>query len=128
MSRRTRLAVCCAAALALLTGCNNARYVTVNSQGGVVAIPDNSNHWPDYNRRHAEELMQAKCPGGYVIDREEEVVVGTHQYTDTTSEKKGDPLLAALQVAPMREDVHEHTSSTNVTEWRITYHKADAPK
>ena len=128
MSRRWRLAVCYAASLAALAGCNSARYVTVTSEGGVVAIPDNSNNWPSYNHKHAEELIQAKCPGGYVIEREEEVVVGSNQYTDTTTKTKGDPLLAALRIAPVTEETQQHTTSSDIKEWRLYYHRADAAK
>src|SRR5713226_9158459 len=99
MSRQvSRLALLCVCGIAGLSGCNSARYVTVDNSGGVVAIPSNSNSWPNYNRRHAEELMQAKCPGGYVIDHEEEFVTGTTQYVDSTTNTKGDPLLAAVRI------------------------------
>src|SRR5947209_14583421 len=40
------------------------------------AIPSNTNSWPTYHRKSAEELMAKKCPNGYVIDSEGEVVVG----------------------------------------------------
>ena len=127
MSRQlSRVALWCVCGLAGLSGCNSARYVTVDNSGGIVAIPDNSNKWPSYNHRHAEELMQAKCPGGYVIDREEEVVTGTTQYTDTTTNTRGDPLLAAIRVAPVTQDTQQKTTSTNQTEWRIYYHRKDA--
>ena len=59
-----------------LGGCASARYVAVDADGGIVAIPNNTNCWPTYNRKAAEELMRQKCPQGYVIDREGEAVVG----------------------------------------------------
>lgn len=124
-ARLRRLAWLCALVGALLTGCNSARHVAYDSSGGVVAIPSNSNCWPNYHRKHAEELIQARCPGGYVIDHEEEVVVGTTQHTDVTTETRGDPLLAALRVAPITEETRQQTTNHNLTEWRIAYRKAN---
>ena len=75
------------AALAVLLavcGCTQARYVMTDQYGGVVAIPNNSNSWPSYNRKHAEELMARQCPQGYVIEQEG-VVVADHQ-TKTLAE------------------------------------------
>jgi hypothetical protein len=58
-----------------LAGCSTgARYVTTTNSAGVVAIPSNTDDWPYHYRKQAEELMQAKCPGGYVIEREETCV------------------------------------------------------
>jgi hypothetical protein len=122
----SRLALLCACGFGGLTGCNSARYVTIESTGGVVAIPSNTNFWPTFNRRHAEELMQARCPAGYVIEREEEVVVGTTQSVDTTTNTKGDATLAALRIAPVTQETQQKTTSQNMTEWRIYYRRKDA--
>ena len=128
MSRQVSLlALLCVSGIAGMSGCNSARYVTVDSTGGVVAIPSNSNSWPTYNHRHAEELIQAKCPGGYVIDREEEFVTGTTEYVDSTTNTKGDQMLAALRIAPVTQETQQRTTTSNQTEWRIYYHRKDAP-
>ena len=47
-----------------------------NQDYGVVAIPGNYNSWPLKYRESAEELMAEHFPAGYVIDHEEEYVVG----------------------------------------------------
>lgn len=60
-----------------LVGCGSARYVSTGSEGGVLAIPSNSNSWPTYYRDKAEALMRAKCPNGYIIEHEEEAVTGS---------------------------------------------------
>ena len=64
--------VALAALLLGLGGCSSARMVTTDAYGGVVAIPRNNAS----NRKAAEELMKEKCPQGYVIDSEREVVIG----------------------------------------------------
>lgn len=58
-------------ASALASGCSQVRLVRATADGGIVAIPNNSNQWPTYYRRRAEELMQRKCPEGYVIVSEQ---------------------------------------------------------
>ena len=128
MSRQTsRLMNFCVCAAIALSGCNSARLVTVEKTGGVVAIPNNTNNWPSYNRQHAEELMQANCSGGgYVIDREEEFVTGTTQFVNTTTNTKGDRVLAALQIAPVTQESQQQTTTQNHTEWRIWFNKVNA--
>jgi hypothetical protein len=57
-----------------LSGCATpARYLSRESTGGIVAIDSNTNSWPSYNRKRAEELMAAHFPGGYEIIREDEL-------------------------------------------------------
>ena len=110
-----------------VSGCmSTARYVSVNQDSGIVAIPHNDNSWPTYNRNQAEELMAKKCPQGYVIEREEEVVVGQTQHVNTNTDRKGDALLAALQIAPVTEQTHQTTSVEDKTEWRIWFRARQA--
>lgn len=52
-------------------GCTNVRIVRETPDGGVIAMPMNSNCWPMYYRSRAEQFMSRKCPGGYHIQREE---------------------------------------------------------
>jgi hypothetical protein len=118
------LGLVCAAAL---SGCAGARYVSVDSTGGIVAIPSNTDCWPEHYRAKAEELMAKKCPQGYVIDHEEEVVTGTTQRTHTNTNTTGDPTLAALHIAPVKQETEESTDVINHTEWRIWFHAQDAP-
>jgi hypothetical protein len=115
------------AALAGLCGCSQARLVTRDAEGGVVAIPANTNSWPCYYRNHAEELMKQESPGGYVVTKEEEVVVGTTQHTQVNTERQGDNVLAALHIAPVTEHTNQTTSYVDSKEWRISFHKKDAP-
>lgn len=67
-------------AIALVSGCASARHVMKDAETGIVAIPANSQR----NREKAISLMEQHFPEGYVIEREEEIVVGqtTHQEID----------------------------------------------
>jgi hypothetical protein len=125
--------------VATLVGCQSARLVEVRSDGGVVAIPNNSNTWPFYYRDKAEAMLKQKCPNGYVIDHEEEVVTGTVTHTNSQTETEKSPTLLvggksnngdqdsqsfgalAIPVGENRQHTNETTTSTNVTEWRIYY-------
>jgi hypothetical protein len=110
-------------ALAVIScGCaGTARLVSRDSNSGVVAVPENSNRWPSFYRKHAEELMKANCPDGYTIVKEEEVVVGQTQHTHTTTDRSGSPLLAALHIDPINENSNQTTSYDDRKEWRIYY-------
>lgn len=58
--------------LSAVCGCGpGVHFVRQTPEGGVVALPANSNHWPTYYRNQAVELMRQKCPNGYKIDGEE---------------------------------------------------------
>jgi hypothetical protein len=55
----------------LMVGCSQVRLVHDAPDGGVVAIPNNTNQWPTYYRNRAEQLMKRRCPEGYVIVSEQ---------------------------------------------------------
>jgi hypothetical protein len=59
---------------ALPAGCAQVRLIRDASDGGVITMPNNSNQWPTYYRNRAENLMSKKCPEGYAIVGEKEVV------------------------------------------------------
>jgi len=109
MFRQTaRLAILCTLGL---SGCNtSARYVTTTSTCGIVAIPSKTDAWPYYYRKQAEELIQAKCPDGYVIEREEEFVP------------------SANQLRRRSDGSTESVGLFDKTEWRIYYRRKDAPE
>lgn len=61
-----------------LTGCGlfqSVHYVRDDPNGGVIAIPTDTNVWPTHYRNRAEALMKEKCPQGFVIDKVEKVVL-----------------------------------------------------
>lgn len=96
-------------ALLVVSGCQQARYVLRTADEGVVAIPANSS-WPVNHREKAVELMTAHFPNGYVIDREEEVVVGME---------------TAHHGQEGEESWFSGTVTTDKTEWRIVYRGSD---
>jgi hypothetical protein len=112
-------------ALAGLSGCGGARYIVQDQYGGVVAIPSNTNYWPVYYRDEAEKLMKQKCPQGYHIDREEEVVVGqTTTGSDNTDTRSYDlPGGKKQPSGALTTTTASHSTTTHdKTEYRITFH------
>jgi hypothetical protein len=145
MRRKAAILVALSAGLLNLAGCAKARFVE-NGQGyGVVAIPSNSNSWPNYYRNQAEALIREKCPNGYEIVREEETVTGQTKHTDTHTEthpppsfvlggsesdtnkgKNGDQKSSsfagvAIPLGKTDQKSHETTTFDDRTEWRISY-------
>jgi hypothetical protein len=109
-----------------------ARHVTVDSTGGCLAIPTNSNDWPTYYRQKAEDLITAKCPNGYVIEREAEVVTGQTVTTNTTTDSTPPPVvgvplgpdgIALASFGPTTDHIRHTTNVQDRTEWRIWYRK-----
>jgi len=98
--------------LAGLSGCASARYVERQADSGVVAIPENSNHWPTYYRQAALNLITQHVGPHYEILEEREVVVG--QQTNN-NQQVGPDFLAGI------------TTTRELTEWRIAYRRAANP-
>jgi hypothetical protein len=110
-------------------GCGNARYVVQDQYGGVVAIPSNSNSWPTYYREKAEKLMTQKCPQGYVVDREEEVVVGQTTTANTNSDTRTNDLQGGKRSPSGSLEATTTSRSVSVqdqTEYRIAFHAKNA--
>ncbi len=107
-----------------LTGCSSARYVLRESDRGIVAIPANTNMWPWKHRDDAHRLMKEHFPGGYQIDRELEEVVG--KTTTTGEDTDGQTVqLAGGLVTLDTGQRHSSSTTTDVTEYRIEYHRAE---
>jgi hypothetical protein len=104
-------------------GCASARQVSVHAHGGCVAIPDNSNHWPFYHRDKAVALIAQQCPNGYIIEREEEVVIGqtVNTHTDTDTHQYDHPALKGLGLTA--QTTRQTSNINDQTEWRIWYQK-----
>lgn len=98
-----------AALAATLCSCvASARFVVVEPGGGAVAIFRNT---PAY-REKALALMAEKCPGGFNIVREEEVVVG-----ETVTRER------STEYDKFREELRttEEKRARPTVEWRITF-------
>jgi len=110
------------ASATILVGCQSARYVLKEPDRGVVAIPVSALNWPVNHRKAAEKLMADHFPEGYVIDREEEVVVGqrTHYYEDAhESEDEDDGSIIRIG------GVSGFAETEPKRELRIFYHRVD---
>jgi hypothetical protein len=111
MSPQPKVRLLLLLAVFTLTGCATARVVSRDPDGGVVAIPENSNCWPYHYRDKATGLIKQDCPYGHVIAWEGEVPVGT------MTKERGSA------------DGGTHVTTTETrTEYRIEYRKAGAPR
>ena len=130
---------------ALSSGCCAARTVLTRPDGGVVAIPNNSNAWPWYHRDKALALIKQQCPNGYEIVHEDEVVTGQVAHTNSNTSTNQTPAVVlggangnsstrngssrtsdtfaavALPVGETQQQTVQTTQYRDVTEWRITY-------
>ncbi len=112
----------------LAAGCatTTARPILRDRDGGVVAIPDNSDRFPDYNRSQAEDLIREHVGKNFEIVREEEYVIGPVTTSVTNFTKR--PALGWL--IPWRWNDRATTTSTsatrNQTEYRLQYRKAES--
>jgi hypothetical protein len=70
--------------------------------------------------------MKEKCPRGYTVLKEEEVVVGQVQHTHVNTAQSGNPTLAALHLDKVNTQTNETTSFDDKKEWRITFCAAGA--
>ena len=105
-----------------LSGCQSARYVLKENDRGVVAIPASTLAWPINYREQAGELMQQHFPEGYVVEKEEEIVVG--EVTHFRENSNG-------RVTSPDADTAAHTDSTSgwsetkdKRELRLSYRRA----
>lgn len=121
MMFRQSLRTVAVAVILAACGCSQARLVSVDSSGGIVAIPNNTNRWPCYNRKAADELMARQFPEGYLVDSEGEVVIGRTTTVDTTGNRDS----AASQLLGIGQQT-ERTVSHDVTEWHIRFHPKKA--
>jgi hypothetical protein len=119
-----RLLLPAALLLVAVTGCGSARLIHGTPDGGVVAIPSNSNYWPMKYRDEAEKLMAKRCPNGYVVVEEGEVVVGKKASTSEAIDRTGPGKDASRQTDVTT--VSRVTTVRDETEYRITFHARDA--
>lgn len=103
------------------SGCTAARYVMRNPEQGVIAIPANTNHWPSRNREKADSLMLEHFPSGYVVEHEEEFVIG--QTTQFNEDRAGDVGLLGNRVVLSTGTRSGSATTTDQTEYRIYYRR-----
>jgi hypothetical protein len=126
---RSRIMLVASLFMAALSGCGDARFVAQDQYGGVVAIPYNNNYWPMHYREEAEKLMAQKCPQGYVIDHEEEVVIGQTTTAGTSTDTRNYDLPGGNRSPAgslTSTTTNRSVSVQDKTEYRITFHAKNA--
>jgi hypothetical protein len=126
MARFVWLAVVCA--FTLVGGCAApAKYIERKSDSGVVAVPDNTDTWPNYNRRAAMELIQKHVGPEYEIVEEKLVVTGhtVQNNRNVNTEPIVNPRNPAL--VGQRQTVSDNTTQQEITQWQISYRKKPFP-
>lgn len=116
-------------AAAFTGGCgSSAKYIEKRGDTGVVAIPNNTDVWPAYNRREALALIQKHVGVNYEILEEREVVVGqtTHNNQQTNVEQTVNREIFFLPAE--KHTTNTTTTQRDITEWRIVYRRLDAPR
>jgi hypothetical protein len=112
-----------------LSGCAGPRFIAQDQYGGVIAMPSHSDYWPTHYLTKAREMMAAKCPQGYHIEHEEEVVVGEsvigQDSTDTQTRDIPGQKNRNLQLTTT-QTTHS-TTSQPITEYRITFRANTIP-
>ncbi len=104
-------------------GCQSARYVSRQSDSGVIAIPSNSNSWPFHYRQEAETLIRQHVGPDYEIVDEREVVTGTRVTNDEHTQRDLTPNKKQPNMPGERIATTGTATSSNVSEWQITYKK-----
>jgi hypothetical protein len=105
------------------SGCAAGRYVMRSPDRGVIAIPANSNQWPSRHRQTAENLMGQHFPAGYVVEHEEEFVIG--QTTHFDEDRSGDIGLLGNYFTLSTGSRRGHATTIDRTEYRIYYRRRD---
>jgi hypothetical protein len=99
---------------------------------GVVA---NTASWPNYQRTNADELMAQHFPEGYVVELEEETIVGqavtfnehleeetiVGNTTDSDEHRHGAEINTGVELSTA--SLHGSTTSRDETEYRIFYRR-----
>jgi hypothetical protein len=121
-------------------GCSGTpHFLEVDTGGGVLAMPSNSNSWPGYYRDNADKMLKSRFPNGYTIVKEEEVVVGVSSSTTGQTQTDRPPSMLvggsskpggfAGVAVPLGQThtTHEETTTYHAqTEWHMVV-RANGP-
>jgi hypothetical protein len=107
----TRLLFAAALVVAGLSGCASpARYIDRTPDGGIVAIPANTDYFPTYNRSAAIEKIKEHVGPNYEIVEERETPKGQQTFSNQQVNNKG-------------QSITNTTTTQDLTEWQITYRR-----
>lgn len=115
--------------LAVAGGCASpAKYVEKRGDSGVIAIPANTDAWPNYNRREALALIEKHVGPNYEIVEESQFVVGqsTHNNQQVNTEQTFNREIPFLPAE--KQTITNTTTQHDITEWRIVYRRKNAPQ
>lgn len=121
---RLRRAVLTGLLLLGATGCQSVRVVSQGETGGVIAIPANTDMWPFRYRTKAEAMLAQRCPEGYIIELEEEFVVG--QSTNVQETHRQDEQQISKRASFTVDSTNTTATTSDLKEWRIYYRKKTA--
>lgn len=108
-----RILFAAAAVVAGLSGCQSpARYVDMQADAGVVAIPADSDVWPTYYRTRALEKIREHVGANYEIIGQGEVPTGK---TTINSQQMSNDRISGV------------TTTQDTKEWQIAYRKKALP-
>ena len=113
--------------VACMTGCTSAHYVSKQGDSGVVAIPSNSDSWPFHYRQEAEALMRQHDGPDYEIVDEREVVTGVRVTNSEQTQRDQTPNKKQPNLPGERVTTTGTVTTSNTTEWQITYCRRSAP-
>jgi hypothetical protein len=129
---RASLAAILVAALSGCASTDGIRYVYQDRDFGVIALPQNSDSWPTYYRRHGEKLMADHFPDGHEIVRAEEVIEGerTKKFEGTNSAEVSPQISESLvKVVKFGHSAsRSEAETTKVKECRIIYRRVGSAK
>lgn len=108
------------AALAGAGGCaSSAKYVEKKADSGVVAVPDDSNAWPNYNRQAALKLIEQHVGPDYeIVDQK---TVKTGRQTRSSLPDTNETLNPRRPGSPGYQSSTHATSMPEQTQFLITY-------
>lgn len=108
------------AALAGAGGCaSSAKYIEKKPDSGVVAVPDDSNSWPNYNRQAALKLIEEHVGSNYEIVDEKTVKTG--RQTRGSLPDTNETLNPRRPGSPGYRSATHATSMPEQTQFQIAY-------
>ncbi|MFO0825736.1 MAG: hypothetical protein U0792_21890 [Gemmataceae bacterium] len=113
-----------AAMVAGLTGCaNSAHYVEQHTESGVVAIAENTDKFPTFNRTEALALIEKHVGPNYEIVEERAFTATRRNLRNQHAQTEHVPNPNRIEGSPPIRDTSDNLGTHEVTEWRISYRK-----
>src|SRR5687768_15789439 len=108
-------------------GCANARYIQKAGDEGVVAVADNSDGWPSYNRTNALKLIEEHIGPDYEIVEEGEAVTGRSTVNTQNTDRQPTSSRKFPYLTGERETTTAMSLTSDLKEYRIHYRRKLGP-